>query len=328
MTIVKLLSSPVDGAKLPASYNLGRCTAGLVYRENGGHGYNGHYAQVPGCEVAFAWKPAGLTGSVTCPACGGDLAITTRRLRQGFLVLSPADVKAIQDANGWTANRARIEAARKGQRNFATAGVAREREAWGGVKGVPTPVSVLEVVSAPRVPASPAPTPAAPAAPVADVKAAQQAVMDAFQVRGRINVEIARFFAAGGDNHGPEAEALRSRLRVAQGAVYEAEQAVRQARKSAKAQAGGPKGAAEAKLAKWDALPRCAWCLAYRPGKDTDLCPHCKEAVKWYGHKADQHDQGDRESRLRERARLVADVERFGGVAPACPFPARIPGLA
>lgn len=92
----------VDGRDISDSYRLGRCPAeGWVRQENGGAGYDGNWARVRGCDLAFYYRvPGGRHGDVTCPGCGLALDVTTRRLRAGFLPLSPADVRNIRAHKG------------------------------------------------------------------------------------------------------------------------------------------------------------------------------------------------------------------------------------
>ena len=81
-----------------------------------------------------------------------------------------------------------------------------------------------------------------------------------------------------------------------------------------------------AKLAAWDAKPRCKWCLSYRAGRKTDLCAHHNEHLPWHPAPT-AYDQEERERMLRERAWMVREIEALGATAPACPFPARIEGM-
>lgn len=78
------MTTLTPGNEVHHSHNLGRCYT---------------------CDLAFHWK---RSDGVTCPKCGGGLSITTRRLRQGFLFLTPEDVKAIEDANGYSAIKPQI----------------------------------------------------------------------------------------------------------------------------------------------------------------------------------------------------------------------------
>lgn len=94
----------VDGRDIPASFHLGRCEAERWVRQPGaGAGYDGNWARVRGCDLAFFFRlPAGgHNADVTCPGCGLSLDITTRQLRRGFLPLSDADVRAIKASKGW-----------------------------------------------------------------------------------------------------------------------------------------------------------------------------------------------------------------------------------
>lgn len=178
------LAPRVPGSALASAYYVQRCTTGLVPRDGGGHGYDGNWAQVVGCELAFAFKlrSGDLAGSVTCPVCGQALQTTTRRLRQGFLVLTDAEVKAVQDANGWTANRAHIKAvcASTGPDRWE-----RSRAAWGLIVGVPVPVACV----APIAPAPVAEVEAPAPAPVKQVKlVAAEAALAAFDAKPRCEV--------------------------------------------------------------------------------------------------------------------------------------------
>lgn len=97
------MTERTDGRKLPGNHNLGRCLP---------------------CNLAFHWRAA---QGVTCPKCGRRLDATTRRYQAGFLPLTPGDVQAIQDANGYSGIKA--EFAKVGRRATAFNKVAGAR--WG-----------------------------------------------------------------------------------------------------------------------------------------------------------------------------------------------------
>jgi hypothetical protein len=92
------MSERTDGRDVPSSHNLGRCDE-----------------QFGGCGLAFHWHRA---EGVTCPKCGRGLDLTTRRLRAGFLPLTKEDVKAIQDANGYTAIAPELRTLRRQETDY------------------------------------------------------------------------------------------------------------------------------------------------------------------------------------------------------------------
>jgi hypothetical protein len=120
-------------------------------------------------------------------------------------------------------------------------------------------------------------------------------------------------------DHGPEyarLKALQDKQRVEAAAQAEARGARRVARDASRV------GAKLAKLAKWDALPRCKWCLSYRASKKDDRCAHC---AAWGKTRPGQMEVDERERLLRERAWLVGEIEALGGTAPASPYAPEIP---
>ena len=112
--------------------------------------------------------------------------------------------------------------------------------------------------------------------------------------------------------------ALQETQKAAAGA-----QAVARAERAAAANVGRAAKKLE-KLAKWDALPRCAWCLCYNGAhKKSDRCGFCRDDAR-----PSRMAQDERERMLRERAWMVKEIAALGGTAPACPFPTAIEEVA
>lgn len=176
----------VDGSEIPTSYALGRCDSHWV-------GVWPNNREVKDCGLAFFWKrtPGDDNVSVTCPSCGKGLEITTRRLRAGFLPLSPADVTAIHVANGYAALRPAVQAQKAvepgdwwhisdAQRNALVA-------LYGALQGQPVEVSCLSpIVATPVAPVAVASAPALAPAPVKSPKLdAALAALSAFDAKPR-----------------------------------------------------------------------------------------------------------------------------------------------
>jgi hypothetical protein len=307
------LAPRVDGSRLDSSYYVQRCTTGLVPRDGGGHGYDGNWAQVQGCELAFAFKlkSGDLAASVTCPVCGEGLQTTTRRLRQGFLLLSDAEVEAIQTANGYFTARPFIKAAR------ASRGPGRwdaEKAAWKGVVGVPVPVACVATEPAP-VAESVAEAPAPPVRCNASLRTPW----------GYDACDLTKGHA--GPHHASNPMRPASAAAPAPGswvAEKQAWEAVHGPRRpwNADDRQPAPKSAklvaAEAALATFDAKPRCAVCWGYNASvKTSDRCSFCRE---WGQTEVDQTALGARDQYTWSRGDLVARVVKGGGTPPPAPL--------
>lgn len=273
------------------------------------------------CQVALA-APLGSApaASIQCPACGERLGTTTRRLRAGFVVLTAGQVADIHRANGYAKIRPALNEI-DGERYFVNAALQAITEerlllTWG-------PATAEGYRHSFRKAGLPAAEVARREARLAELDALSLALregeaadLDAREraVWKRIKREPVNVWGVKGEpDAAPAAEAPAAGAPAAP---------VRTARQAALLES------AIAKLAKWDANPRCKWCLAYRAGKNTDLCAHHAESVKYYGRKVTQHEQADREWNLRNRRDLADNVVKYGGTPPPCPYADRIEGLA
>lgn len=85
----------------------------------------------------------------------------------------------------------------------------------------------------------------------------------------------------------------------------------------------------EAKLAAWDAKPRCAVCYGYRASNKNDLCSACNESVKYYSTpraKLWAQNDSDRHYNMWQRVEIEDKIVAYGGTRPAWPFEAPRPG--
>jgi hypothetical protein len=155
---MKISAPRTAGSDLPVGHNVSRCAT---------------------CQVAFAWKPAGPVASVTCPLCGRHLKTTTRRLAAGFVVLTPAQVRKIQDGNGFTARKAEYRTiVTPGSRWWSSNRWQAEKAFWAQIKGTPVAIGI----------AAPAPAKAPAVAATSPKLDAAVAALAAFDAKPRCAV--------------------------------------------------------------------------------------------------------------------------------------------